>query len=126
MLRITFLSKFNLSRSFDFGRYITIAEECNIIHMLEVSAAQWAMFLGILVPICIAFKYTPSDAYDSYMERRCSDYRDDVDMSTFNKVLISPVFPLVLPNRFVILLVSYFCSANRLGTSPYFLRAAAG
>ena len=86
VLRITFLSNFNLSRSFDFGRYITIAEENNIIEMLEVSPAQWAVFLGILVSVCVGFTLDEDDHYNEFLGRMCSDIDKNDRNRRFNEV----------------------------------------
>ena len=80
MLRITFLAKFNLSRSFDFGRYITIAEENNIIEMLELSVLNWMVFLGILIAVCVGFTLEKTDRYDSFLGSQCRSAQDFVQV----------------------------------------------
>lgn len=76
VLRITFLSNYNLSRSFDFGRYITIAEENNIIQMLQVSAWEWVIFLIILVSVCVGFTLEPTDRYDFFLGDQCRGFEN--------------------------------------------------
>lgn len=80
VLRITFLTNYNLSRSFDFGRYITIAEENNIIEMLEVSVIQWMVFLGILIAVCVGFTLEQTDRYDSFLGSQCRSAQDFVQV----------------------------------------------
>jgi hypothetical protein len=78
VLRITFLSNFNLSRSFDFARYITIAEESNIIQMLHVDWTQWVVVLLTLVAVCSFYTVNGDDVHihDTFLSQQCKVYAD--------------------------------------------------
>lgn len=74
VLQIAFLTKFNLSRSFDFARYITIAQENNIVEMLEVSSTSWIFFLVIFSSICMGFQFNEVRYMQSVLHELCDGY----------------------------------------------------
>jgi hypothetical protein len=101
VLRITFLSSFNLSRSFDFARYITISEESNIIHMLEVTAGEWVVVLVIFVSACCLYTVNGDDVarHDVFLTNQCEMFSDG-DNHRYQQVESWPLISIVLM-RFV-------------------------
>lgn len=124
VLRITFLSNFNLSRSFDFGRYITIAEENNIIEMMEASPMQWAVFGFALAAVCVGFTLEDTGRYDSQIRKECSHFSDPHDVTTVSA--FTTRFYCMCEYNFRSHLVFVFYSASTLGINASCSPAAPG
>jgi hypothetical protein len=115
VLRITFLSSFNLSRSFDFARYITIAEESNIVHMLEVTWSQWLIALAVLCAVCLGFSFDgySRKQYDGFLSRQCNSVNPDdfSDVSLESMLTVLFVCKLCVLTCFALLCFALLCFA---------------